>query len=905
LNATALYTATTTFLPHLLYLKPSLPTHRCRSWSQDMTEGNSTVCPPSDMILLSGLWANEIDIEVLSEFLFPVLIMQTSVILALTRFLAYALKLFGQPRVVAELIVSSTSSPLIFFLCSASLTRLASFHLSASAENAGSPQTSVVKSLYRFLFPPTSYTLIEAIGFLGLIYYVFLVAVELDVKVFRVMGRKVVAIAMASLTLPLLATAATVAVFGLPAPMANNSYKGSGTEQAAFVLLLSFALSITAFPILARLLAELKIPNPELGQVVLPSALVGDVVSWLLLALCFAVIGPGDKAAAHFNNEYLAPFWMVLAAACLVLLCLYVVRPFLEWTVRQMPEGEPVNNVYMGLVLIFVLGAALASATIGFHPVFGALVLGLAVPKGPLTTALIERLDDFVIGFMLPFLIVGSGLKVDVASLIRPEGNEPPHYVFWLGCIVVVATLAKVAGCMIVSSFYSMPRSQGLSLGILMNTMGPAQAIILNMGKSEKVNSAPFLTVSLASNPGVLPSHGHYLPVQVFNQKIHALLVVTSVISTALVSPLVTALDRKCRGPAIYKQRNLELSRRESDLRLVACVHTVRNVPSVISLLQLSNPTYDSPLLVSAVHLVELTGRTPPMLIVHEAGANGTLTRRNSDNTPPDLVHSEPIVSAFEKYQQHAGCVTLQSLTAVSAYSSMHEDICNIAADHHATLIVLPFHKLLTVDGEMEVINPAIRAVNQGVLTNAPCSVGILVDRGLGEHGKFANAGHQTPLHVAILFFGGPDDREALMYGRRFLDQPGVVLTVVRFLPSYDAEAPAAAPAVWPAKVDRLWDDECIREFRLQYGDNASVSYTDKVVSNSSDTVVTIRSMGSIYDFYVVGRASGGDSPLIAGMREFTDFPELGPIGDLLVSSDMDAMASVLVMQQYVEERMG
>ncbi|KAJ8458693.1 hypothetical protein OPV22_031619 [Ensete ventricosum] len=833
-----------------------------------MTEGNSTVCPPSDMILLSGLWADEIDIEVLSEFLFPVLIMQTSVILALTRFLAYALKPFGQPRVVAELIGGILLGPAVF----GKLT-----YSSASAENAGSPQTSVVKSLYRFLFPPTSYTLIEAIGFLGLIYYVFLVAVELDVKVFRVMGRKVVAIAMASLTLPLLATAATVAVFGLPAPMANNSYKGSGTEQAAFVLLLSFALSITAFPILARLLAELKIPNPELGQVVLPSALVGDVVSWLLLALCFAVIGPGDKAAAHFNNEYLAPFWMVLAAACLVLLCLYVVRPFLEWTVRQMPEGEPVNNVYMGLVLIFVLGAALASATIGFHPVFGALVLGLAVPKGPLTTALIERLDDFVIGFMLPFLIVGSGLKVDVASLIRPEGNEPPHYVFWLGCIVVVATLAKVAGCMIVSSFYSMPRSQGLSLGILMNTMGPAQAIILNMGKSEKV----------------------------FNQKIHALLVVTSVISTALVSPLVTALDRKCRGPAIYKQRNLELSRRESDLRLVACVHTVRNVPSVISLLQLSNPTYDSPLLVSAVHLVELTGRTPPMLIVHEAGANGTLTRRNSDNTPPDLVHSEPIVSAFEKYQQHAGCVTLQSLTAVSAYSSMHEDICNIAADHHATLIVLPFHKLLTVDGEMEVINPAIRAVNQGVLTNAPCSVGILVDRGLGEHGKFANAGHQTPLHVAILFFGGPDDREALMYGRRFLDQPGVVLTVVRFLPSYDAEAPAAAPAVWPAKVDRLWDDECIREFRLQYGDNASVSYTDKVVSNSSDTVVTIRSMGSIYDFYVVGRASGGDSPLIAGMREFTDFPELGPIGDLLVSSDMDAMASVLVMQQYVEERMG
>lgn len=348
-------------------------------------------------------------------------------------------------------------------------------------------------------------------------------------------------------------------------------------------------------------------------------------------------------------------------------------------------------------------------------------------------------------------------------------------------------------------------------------------------------------------------------------------------------------LEKRSRGPAMYKQRNLQLAGPHSGLHVVACVHTMRNVPSIISLLQLSNPTNRSRIYVYPVHLLELTSRTPPMLIVHEPSTKGT------------LVHSEQVVSAFEKYEQHADGVTVQSLTSVSAYSSMHQDICNIAEDYQATLVVLPFHKMLTVDGEMETINPAIRIVNEAVLKDAPCSVAILVDRGLSQNGKFTEAGRHMPHNVALLFFGGPDDREALTYGCRFAEQPGVVLAVVRFVPSHEGEA--TSNAMFSANIETRLDNECIREFRLRFASSASVSYVEKVVSDSAETVEAIRSMDILYNLYVVGKASGEDSPLVAGMTEFTEYPELGPIGDLLVSADFGPTVSVLVVQQYTRER--
>ncbi|KAG6500149.1 hypothetical protein ZIOFF_039965 [Zingiber officinale] len=802
-----------------------------------------------DNILMDGSWRkNGIDIFDLFRHKFTLIIIQNLLILITTRSVAFLLKPFRQPRILSELIGAILLSPTI-------IGRLA--FRSASAPTA--------KTLYDFIFPEMSFAMVEIFGFLGLIYYVFLVAMRLDTTVVREMYRKVFPVAAATVVLPLLAVVVAVVIFRLPAP--------SHAEQTTFALVLGFALSVPAFPVMARLLAEVKVPMGEVGQVVLPAAVVGDVLSWIALAVCFAFVGPSDEA--------LAPLWMVLAGACLVAVCVWMIRPLLVWLGRKTSAADPVNIEFMGLVVALVPPAALSAAAIGFHPALGALVLGLAVPKGPLTAALTQRLENYVVIALLPFTIISTAHATDVMAIVTRQGDEPENYALRLAGVMLVATLAKLAAAVAVSPLFSLSRTESLSIGVLMNTIGPMEIIILNIGKDRKI----------------------------FNAKIRGVLLVASVISTAMVRPILTALEgrklRRLPAPA-YKKRNLQLSGLESDLRVVACVHTIRNAPSITGLLHLAD---HFPLSVCAVHLAHITGPAPPMLIVHDSvDCNCTFPTLDDVSTvtssaaPDHKVDSQPIISAFERFQRRSTNVEVSSLTAVSEYFTMPDQVCSIAEGYRATLIVVPFHRLLTVDGEMEDINPYARAVNKGILADAPCSVAILVDRGhlVGHESKLAS-------HVALLFFGGPDDREALLCASRFAKRPGVHLTVVRFVVN-DKQSHAAASAMpgilSGARVEGRIDDEYVREFRWQFASHAAVTYTERAVEDCEGVVAAIREMGGEHNMYMVGRAAGGESAaeLVEGLWNFVELRELGPIGDLLVSAEFSAAASVLVVQQYVGE---
>ncbi|KAI4326138.1 hypothetical protein MLD38_031480 [Melastoma candidum] len=233
----------------------------------------------------------------------------------------------------------------------------------------------------------------------------------------------------------------------------------------------------------------------------------------------------------------------------------------------------------------------------------------------------------------------------------------------------------------------------------------------------------------------------------------------------------------------------------------------------------------------------------------------------------------------------------------------MHEDICNLAEDKRAALIIIPFHRQQTVDGGMEDTNPAYRMVNQNVLANSPCSVGILVDRGLNGLTKLS-ASQVSHHHVGVFFFGGPDDREALAYGWRMSDHPGIKLTVVRFVARGDTLEGADGTIDLRMTIDtdrnKQLDEEYLNEFRMRNANNESVSYMEVVANNGEETVAAIRSIDSSHDLFIVGRGHGMISPLTAGLTDWSECPELGAIGDLLASSDFTASVSVLVIQQYV-----
>ncbi|PON81974.1 hypothetical protein TorRG33x02_221920 [Trema orientale] len=207
----------------------------------------------------------------------------------------------------------------------------------------------------------------------------------------------------------------------------------------------------------------------------------------------------------------------------------------------------------------------------------------------------------------------------------------------------------------------------------------------------------------------------------------------------------------------------------------------------------------------------------------------------------------------------------------------------------------------------MDATNPGFRMVNQNVLANAPCSVGILVDKGL--NGSTRLAANQVTHHIAVIFFGGPDDREALSYAWRMSDHPETSLTILHFISGDDDPAEQSHgnpnnPRVLTVETDDSMetqlDEELINYFRMRTMNDESIVYNEKLVNNGEETVAAIRLMDNIHDLFIVERGQGMISTLTAGLSDWREYPELGAVGDLLASSDFAAMVSVLVVQQYI-----
>ncbi|KAJ4833525.1 Cation/H(+) antiporter 15 [Turnera subulata] len=774
----------------------------------------SIVCYAPAMVTTNGIWQGDNPLD----YSLPLFILQLTLVVVTTRLLVFVLKPLRQPRVVSEILGGILLGP------------------SVLGQN---------KTFSTAVFPLRSVMVLETMANVGLLYFLFLIGVEMDISVIKRTGKKALCIALSGMILPFLIG------FVFSCIMEAES---ASRNQTTFILFLGVALSVTAFPVLARILAELKLINTELGRLAMSSALINDICAWVFLAVAIAL---SDNEASS-----LASLWVLLSSVAFVIFCVLAVRPAISWIIRATPEGETVSDFYICIILTGVMIAGFTTDAIGTHSVFGAFVFGLIIPNGPLGVTLIEKLEDFVSGLLLPLFFAMSGLKTDLGTI------HGTNIWFVLFLVVVLGCAGKVAGTLAVTTFYQMPAREGVTLGLLMNTKGLVELIILNVGKDQKV-----------------------LDAQAF-----ALMVVVAVFMTGIIMPMITIIYRPARRFMPYKRRTIQSSKPSGELRVLVCVHTPRNVPTIINLLEASHATKKTPICVYVVHLVELTGRASAMLIVHNTRKSGRPALNRTQ------AQSDHIIQAFENYEQHAVCVSVQPLTAISPYSTMHEDICNLAEDKRVSFIIIPFHKQQTVDGGMEVTNPAFRTVNQNVLANAPCSVGILVDRGLS--GKTRMPQSQLSHHVALLFFGGPDDREALSYAQRMSEHPGISLTVLRFLPGEDAremdDSPRSFKGEGGAQNEKCLDEECITEFRIQTSNNESINYNEMIVNNGEETVAAIRSMDAGHDLFIVGRGQGVHSPLTAGLTDWSECPELGAIGDLLASSDFAATVSVLVIQQFV-----
>lgn len=311
-----------------------------------------------------------------------------------------------------------------------------------------------------FLFPASSLGTLQLLSQIGVVLFMFIVGMEVNVQQLREKGSAAVMISHASIIIPfLLGTALSLFLYQGLAP--------AGTSFNAFALFIGVAMSITAFPVLARILEDRGLTQTQLGSIAITCAAVDDVTAWCILALVIALVKSTGIASAGIT----VGLTLVFAAAMV-----FVVRPQLARVIKE-PDSQLHRRRLVPIILAFVLACALTTEIIGIHALFGAFLAGVVMP--PSTEFRIffkDKLEAFGSYALLPLFFAFTGLRTQIGLLNDLEG--------WLLCavIILVAIAGKLGGSMLMSRWTGMSWTQSFSIGVLMNTRGLVELVVLNIG---------------------------------------------------------------------------------------------------------------------------------------------------------------------------------------------------------------------------------------------------------------------------------------------------------------------------------------------------------------------------------------------------------------------------------------
>ena len=382
-----------------------------------------------------------------SEETFGRLMLAMAVVILAARALGIALGKIGQPRVMGEVLAGILLGPTLLGV--------------------------VFPGVKDYLFPTDIVPLLSAAAQIGLAFYLFLVGMELDVSKVRRQIARAALVSNASVAVPLsLGLLVALPVFKLLAP---------DVKYLPFALFMGVSMSITAFPVLARILVERRMLRNRVGVLALSSAAIDDVTAWGLLALATAVAGTGSGIDA-----LVVVGWTALFTAGMIL----VGRRILARASTAYDEVGQVPALWLGIIVVGVLLSAFAAQQIGVAAIFGAFVMGLIMPRNTgLTEDVSRRLEQFVVLVLLPLFFVVTGLKTDVGSLDRWE--------LWLVALLllIVAIVGKWVGALIASRISGLNWRDSTIVGALMNTRGLTELIVLNIGLDLGIISRDLFTM--------------------------------------------------------------------------------------------------------------------------------------------------------------------------------------------------------------------------------------------------------------------------------------------------------------------------------------------------------------------------------------------------------------------------
>jgi Kef-type K+ transport system membrane component KefB len=375
------------------------------------------------------------------------LIFQMSLILLITLGCGRLARMLGQTQVIGEIFGGILIGPSLF--------------------------GRIAPNLFAHLFPPASLGSLESLSTVGLILFLFLIGSELDYEHLR---QKKATATLASLTSILLPFGMAL----LAAPLLHARFSPNGVGRIPFALLLGVSMSITAFPVLARILEERNLQTSSLGATALLCAAVDDVTAWMLLAVALTFVSSGSGASLSVRFVWLAAYLAVM---------FFVVRPLGRWLGARRSR-DPLSYELLGVMIAVALASSAVTDAIGVHPLFGAFLAGLCFPRVPSWQQTLRRRFEFILSLiLLPLFFALTGLRTRLDLL-----NDPAIWL-WTGFILLLAVTGKIGGAIIGARMTGQDWRFSLALGALLNTRGLVELIVLNIAYNTHIFSPTLFTM--------------------------------------------------------------------------------------------------------------------------------------------------------------------------------------------------------------------------------------------------------------------------------------------------------------------------------------------------------------------------------------------------------------------------
>ena len=374
--------------------------------------------------------------------------LQMAIVLAACRLVGFVGRRLGQPQVVGEMVAGVLLGPSLFGW--------------------------LLPDLHAQLFPPQSLQILYVGAQLGVGLYMFLVGVEFKTELLRSRLASALGVSVSGMLVPCALGSGLAVVFvRMPGLFAER------TTTAEAMLFLSAAMSITAFPVLARIIQERGLTGTRLGTLALAAGCIDDAAAWCVLAVVLASFGAGA----------VSPAATILAGAGYALLMLTLGRRALRGLETQARQAGGVTPTALAVILILFTLAGWLTDTIGLHTVFGGFLLGVAIPRGVLSRELTRQLEPFAVVFLLPMFFTYSGLNTRLDLVTEPT-------LLAIAIVVLAAAcLGKGVACWGVARWQGESQRTAFAIGTLMNTRGMMELIVVNIGLQHGIIRPPLFSV--------------------------------------------------------------------------------------------------------------------------------------------------------------------------------------------------------------------------------------------------------------------------------------------------------------------------------------------------------------------------------------------------------------------------